>query len=252
MEKVAFRLVAALKVMDAMTKKSVTDARIVSCQGFRRINKENGIIVLVDDSVSQDTEVKEIFVDSPYYQPVEIKIEEKDIGALRRVWLVPGPRKGLPETAAVILGHTAPDTMVSCEFRDNESGLRLTEPVSDNEIYLATIGCKEPEGSQFLISDGKVNEKIFILDKLGEEDGFCTYKYYSEAPITKLDRKKTKLYPVVTVQSREDGEYYLPVWQDFSDDGWSAALVFSKDGKVSERKITIRPRMRLEEDCLKL
>jgi len=252
MRNVTFRLVAALKVMDAMTKMEVTDARIVSCHSFRRLNKENGIIVLVDDKPWAVTEEKEIRVDSPYYQHVMLTLNEVDTGRLRKVWLVPGPKKGLPDAAAVISGQTEPHTSVSCEFINNESGLRLTESITGNEICLSTFECLEPEGSEFIVSDGKNEYKIYIVEKLEEGDGFNKYRFVAESELPEMDKLNTLLYPVVTVEAGEDGQYYLPVYQKFDDEGWNAKLVFSRNDKRNERDIVIKSRTRLTEDCLKL
>lgn len=213
---ITYQVSLAVLVLDDFTDQVLKGASVqIKASGLpgRPIRKGDGYFVFTSDQ----GEIRQIEVESPFYQKAVVKIEPEQLHLRRpviKIRLQPNKRYAAPKALTYLEGQAQPGSEIQVIPQEPLHVLKLLYdyenegPEGTREIHLFQGEKKDLAGKTFGIrGKGQEEAELFrIWEMTDQEQGSCVL----EKPLGRTYKKAgTTVFPVYVAKAEESGAYFL-------------------------------------------
>jgi len=150
MEKVSFKLVTAFQIIDSLNSQVIRDYRIECDPRIKRVNKENGIVVLTYVPDQSSPISKTISIVRDRYQTCILEASDDLGNTALKIPMVPNKDIPIPEGCSTVYGNCSANETVVLDF--------LTKKGTINE-EIPSIRVKANDTGEFYIAFQVIEKK---------------------------------------------------------------------------------------------
>jgi hypothetical protein len=215
---IRYRVRKVMELRDSVTGSPVVSSalRIFTSGALKRLDKGDGLVVLIDDGKGEGIPEK-IRISGSMYLETECAVEEYSGSSSQvcTIWLLPAFGYTVPVGIAAVKGKAAPGAQIDIEDPVNRESLKLAQECGpeDTTIKLYHERGIDPMGRWYRAACGGASTAMFIGSIVDKTPDYTEY---------------TVLEPDGGIPLKMSGTVFYPMMRTFADDkgGYLAALPF--------------------------
>jgi hypothetical protein len=209
---IRYRVRKVLELRDSVTGSPVVSSalRIFTSGALKRLDKGDGLVVLIDDGKGAGIPEK-IRISGNIYLDAECRVDEHSGSSSQvcTIWLLPAPGYPVPAGIAAVKGKAAPGTRIEAVSMADREALKLAQ---DHEPGTGTIKLYhergiDPMGKWYMASCKESSAAVFIGNAVDKKPDYTEYMVLEPAEGTVLKSSGTSFYPMMRTYADDKGEY---------------------------------------------
>ena len=209
---IRYRVRKVIELRDSVTGRPVVSSalRIFTSGALKRLDKGEGLVVLIDDGNGHGIPEK-IKISGSMYLEAECTVDEYS-GSSSQVctmWLLPAFGYTVPVGIAAVKGKASPGARIEIADLVNRESLKLAE---DYDPEAGTIKLYhergiDPMGRWYRAASGGTSTAMFIGSIVDKTPDYTEYTAFEPDSSTALKPSGTVFYPMMRTFADDKGEY---------------------------------------------